>query len=196
MNNYNFKKLNNEQKWQEKDNAWVKNDPEEYVRLLIVNDDVELLKKFEATNNTISYNTKDGIFLTLAMQKNAFATVDYLLEKNIQIKQRDVEALVKNFRENTHKDNFFALLSKIDFNKIDLSAVFNELEYYLDDEGTTAFVEYLLDNKIHIDDKDTEKLKQNDNLHFLFKKQEKEKEYKAMSEKLVNKNIKQKNTKI
>lgn len=196
MNNYNFKKLTTEQKWQEKDKLWVKNDPEEYIRLLIINDDISLLKKFEKLNHTISYNMKDGILLTLAMQKNSFAIIDYLLEQNLEIKQRDVEALIKNFREVTRKDDFIELLDKIDFAKIDLNAVFEQLEYYLDEESTTLFVEYLLESKIPLNDTLIETLKKEDNLYFLFKKQQKEKEYNEMNEKFSNKKILQKNTKI
>lgn len=196
MNNYNFKKLTIEQKWQEKDKLWVKNDPEEYIRLLIINDDISLLKKFEKLNHTISYNIKDGILLTLAMQKNSFAIIDYLLEHNLEIKQRDVEALIKNFREVTRKDDFIELLDKIDFAKIDLNAVFEQLEYYLDEESTTLFVEYLLESKIPLNDRLIETLKKEDNLYFLFKKQQKEKEYNEMNEKFSNKKILQKNTKI
>lgn len=196
MNNYNFKKLNKEEKWQETDKSWVKDDPEEYIRLLIVNDDIDLLKKFETLNNNFSYDLKDGILLTLAMQKNAFATIDYLLEKKLAIKQRDVEALVKNFRELNQKREFLTLLDKIDFSKINLTAIFEELEYYLDDEATTTFVEYLFDNKINIEEQVVEKLKKQDNLAFIFKKQEKEKEYNQMSEKYTPKNIKEKSPKI
>lgn len=196
MNNYNFKKLTTEQKWQEKDKSWVKNDPEEYIRLLIINDDISLLKKFEKINHTISYNIKDGILLTLAMQKNSFAIIDYLLEQKLEIKQRDVEALIKNFREVTRKDDFLELLDKIDFAKIDLNAVFEQLEYYLDEENTTLFVEYLLESKIPLNDTLIETLKKEESLYFLFKKQQKEKEYNEMNEKFSNKNILQKNTKI
>lgn len=196
MNNYNFKKLTTEQKWQEKDKLWVKNDPEEYIRLLIINDDISLLKKFEKINHTISYNIKDGILLTLAMQKNSFAIINYLLEQKLEIKQRDVEALIKNFREVTRKDDFLELLDKIDFAKIDLNAVFEQLEYYLDEENTTLLVEYLLENKIPLNDTLIETLKKEESLYFLFKKQQKEKEYNEMNEKFSNKNILQKNTKI
>lgn len=189
MNNYDFKKLTKEDKWKESQKNWVKENPEEYVRLLIINDEVDLLKKFEKepVSFDFSYQLKDQILLTLAMEKQAYKMIDYFLNKNLIIKHRDIEGLVKNFREEKEVNQFTDVLEKIDFSKVDVNKILKNLEDYYYEETIVTFLDYILEKNIELDNETYEKLKEEDNLSFIMDKHKKRKHFEALNNQFSSK---------
>lgn len=198
MNNYDFKKLTKEQKWEERNQKWAQNNPEEYVRILIVNDELDLLKQFEKeeVKFDFSYKLKDEILLTLAMEKQAYKTIDYLLNKGLKIKERDIIGLVKNHREEEDKDKFIEILDKINISQYDTNHILLELEDYYYDESIKAFVEYLVESKIQIQKEIWDKFEKYDDLALIFKRVTAQEDFEKMNNKYEAKNIKSKANKI
>lgn len=198
MNNYNFNKLSIEEKWEERNKKWVQTNPEEYVRILIVNDLLELLKKFEKepVKFDFSYKLKDEILLTLAMEKQAYNTIDYFLSKNLTIKERDIVGLVKNYREEDNKDKLMKVLDRANISKFDTNHILAELEDYYYDFSVKDFVEYLLESKIKIQQEIWDKFAKYDDLALIVKRVEAKEEFDKMNNKYEPKNTKTKPQKI
>lgn len=189
MTNYEFQKLNAEKKWEERNQEWAKDKPESYIRFLIINDDIDILKKYEKepVNFDFSYKIKDEILLTLAMEKNAYQIINHFLDKGLIIKERDIVGLVRNFREEENKDKFIEVLDKVDFNKINFNTVLVLLEDYFYDDNLNQFLNYGLNLNLKVEDSIIEKLKKNEELAFIFDKDEKRKAFQHMNEKFAPK---------
>lgn len=191
MNNDNFQKLTQEEKWIEKDKDWVKSNREYYVRLLITNNDLELLKKYEneLIDFDFTYKFKDEILLTLAMEKNSYDIINYFIEKGLSIKERDIVALVKNYRKDENKDNFIDILEKIDFNKINFNKIITLLKDYFYDDNLGEFLNYGLSLNLEIEKNIIENLNNNQTFSFIINKHNKRKEYEKMNNRFPNKTI-------
>lgn len=198
MENYYFKKLNDEEKWEERNKIWVKSDPEKYVRLLIVNDLVDILKKYEKedVNFDFSYQIKDQILLTLAMEKQSLEMIYYLLDKGLKIKERDIIGLIKNAREEESNDKIIKVLDKVNISEVDMNNVLIGLKDYYLETSLERFLEYLLEKEVEIKEEILTNFNRYDNLEFILKKIKIKKDFDKMNNKYEDKNIKTKMKKI
>ena len=189
MNNYEFSKLNNEEKWQERKEVWAIDRPEEYIRLLIINDELTLLKKYdkESIHCNFNYKIKDEILLTLAMEKNCYQMINYLLEKGLTIKERDIIGLAKNYRKEDQTKEFRSVLDKIDFSNFDYNKILNELSEYFYDDNLIEFLDYGINLNMKIDKEIIEKMKENDSLIYIVDKYTKKEAFELMSKNFAHK---------
>lgn len=189
MNNYEFSKLNNEEKWQERKEVWAIDRPEEYIRLLIINDELTLLKKYdkESIHCKFNYKIKDEILLTLAMEKNCYQMINYLLEKGLTIKERDIIGLAKNYRKEDQTKEFRSVLDKIDFSNFDYNKILNELSEYFYDDNLIEFLDYGINLNMKIDKEIIEKMKENDSLIYIVDKYTKKEAFELMSKNFAHK---------
>lgn len=189
MNNYDFKKLTKEQKLEESKKVWVQTNPEEYIRLLIINDEIELLKKIEKESLyfDFSYRLKDEVLLTLAMEKQSFKMIDYFLSKGLSVKFRDVEGLVKNFREEENKDFFLEVLEKVNLDKFDINQLLNNLSDYYYEDNIVVFIDYILEKDFKINQENYQKLKEEESFAFVIDKYEKRKHFESLNFQYPNK---------
>lgn len=185
MNYYNFKKLTQEQKFQERTKQWVISNPELYVRFLIISNEKKLLEEIEKEdelNFDFKYNTKDGILLTLALEKHAYDVIDLLLKKNLEIKESDMTYFIKNFRKGDEL-NYYKILDN-HLNKFNINNILKSLSDYYYDDNIEYFVTYLIDNKIKIEEEIKKELKEISSLSLIFKKEDVINNYKKLDDKL------------
>lgn len=135
MNHYDFKKLNKEEKFNERNKTWVSDNPELYIRFLIIDNEKEILTKIENENNLkfdFSYKTKNGILLTLALEKHAYDVIDLLIDKKLEIKESDMMYFIKNFRDKD-TSKYYEILDN-HLNKCNINNILKSLsDYYYDD---------------------------------------------------------------
>lgn len=185
MNYYNFKKLTTEEKYEERNKQWVINNPELFIRFLIIGDEKELLIKLEKENKLdfdFSYKTKNGILLTLALEKHAYDVIDFLIDKDLKVKESDMMYFIKNFRSGD-TSNYIEFLNK-HLNKFNVNNLLKELSDYYYDDSFEYFVTYLIDNQIEIEEEIKKELQEISNLSLIFKKEAVINNYKKLDDKL------------
>jgi len=188
MNYYNFKKLSREEKFNERNKEWTINNPELYIRFLIIDNEKEILTKIENENNLkfdFSYKTKSGILLTLALEKHAYDVIDLLIDKKLEIKESDMMYFIKNFRDDD-TSKYYEILDN-HLNKFNVNNILKSLSDYYYDDNIEYFVTYLIDNQIEIIEEIKKELKEISNLSLIFKKEDVINNYKKLDDKLDSK---------
>lgn len=188
MNYYNFKKLTREEKFNERNKEWTINNPELYIRFLIIDNEKEILTKIENENKLkfdFSYKTKSGILLTLALEKHAYDVIDLLIDKKLEIKESDMMYFIKNFRDDD-TSKYYEILDN-HLNKFNVNNILKSLSDYYYDDNIEYFVTYLIDNQIEIIEEIKKELKEISNLSLIFKKEDVINNYKKLDDKLDSK---------
>lgn len=188
MNYYNFKKLTREEKFNERNKEWIINNPELYIRFLIIDNEKEILTKIENENKLkfdFSYKTKSGILLTLALEKHAYDVIDLLIDKKLEIKESDMMYFIKNFRDDD-TSKYYEILDN-HLNKFNVNNILKSLSDYYYDDNIEYFVTYLIDNQIEIIEEIKKELKEISNLSLIFKKEDVINNYKKLDDKLDSK---------